>query len=672
MVRAPKQVDRFLTVETPLGPDVLVATGLEGEESFSRMFRFRLEMLSPDQNIDPNSILRKPVTVSVECERDRRRYFHGIVRTFSAGGILQSRLRRYTAEVVPNLWLLTRNTDCKVFQDKTAKEIIEEVFSDRGMTDYETSKLSGSYRSRTYCVQYRETDFDFVSRIMEEEGIFYYFRHEQGRHVMVLCDNARAYESIDDSTVYMYKGRSGFERIATWARNHAVPTGGVVTRDYNPMEPTANMESNQPTTNNSADRGLTLYDYPGLYDAKGDGDGLASVRIEEEEAATERVVGRGEVRTFTPGGTFSVEGVPGEEGKTYALSWVFHRIVDNTQIVGQLAAPGYMNDFVCLPSSTVFRPPRVTPKAVVKGLQTAVVVGPSGSEIHTDEHGRIKVQFFWDRYGGNDENSSCWIRVAQSWAGPQWGAQFIPRMGHEVVVAFLEGDPDRPLVIGSVYNGRHDPPFDLPGNKTQSGVRSRSSLGGGVSNCNEFRFEDKMGEELLFLHAEKDSKYEVENDEDIYIGNKRTEVVDKGDEKVTLNMGSHTTTIKLGDETRDITVGKRTTTINGDDSLTVKTGNISAKANLGNIDIDATLGKISLTAMQSIELKVGMNSLKVDQMGVTINGMMVKVTGQSMTQISSSGMTTLSSSGMTTVSGTMTTVSGSGMLTLTGGMLMIG
>ena len=672
MVRAPKQVERFLTIDTPLGEDVLIITGMEGDESFSRLFRFRLELISPETDIDPNAILRKPVTVSVVCDRGRRRYFHGIIRSFAATGVLQSRLRRYSAEMVPSFWLLTRNTDCRIFQNQTAVEIIEQVFADRGLTDYDTGKLSASYKQRTYCVQYRETDFDFVSRLMEEEGIFYYFKHEDGRHTVTLCDNARAYEPAADSAVYLMHGRSGFERVMTWARHHAVPTGGVTTRDYNPLEPTANMESTEPTTAQSADRALTFFDYPGLYEQKGDGDSLAGVRIEEEEASTNRTTGRSEVRSFSPGYTFTIDGAEGEEGIEYALSWVSHHIVDNSQVVGgSPQSPGYRNEFACLPATTVFRPPRVTPKAQVRGLQTAVVVGPSGSEIYTDEHGRIKVQFFWDRYGENDENSSCWIRVAQIWAGAQWGAQFIPRIGHEVVVAFLEGDPDRPIVVGSVYNGRNAPPFDLPANKTQSGVRTRSSLNGSSSNCNELKFEDKKGSELVFLHAEKDLLHEVENDETIEIGNdqsilvknNRTEVVDKGDETIT---------IKSGNETREVTVGKRSTKIGNTETLTVKSdistksdmghidtlasmGNITTKASMGNIDLDATLGKISLTAMQSIELKVGMNSVKIDQMGVTVKGMMVKLDGTM----------------MTSVKGMMTEINGTGMLTIKGGMLMI-
>ena len=680
MAHAPQQGDRFLTIKTPLGPDALILTGFTGEESLSRLFRFRLELISARETIDATAIMRQSVTWSVVCEGRRRRYFDGMVRSFSAAGLLQNRLRRYTAEVVPNLWLLTQNADCRIFQEQTAVEIIEAVFRDRGFSAYDTGKLTRSYRKRIYCVQYRETDFDFVSRLMEEEGIFYYFEHADGRHTMVLADGARAYEAIEDSTVHLSHGRSSFERLSTWARNHAVPTGGVATRDYNPLEPGANMESQQPTTAQGADRALTLFDYPGLYDNKSDGDGLASVRIEEEEAAAERAVGRGEVRTFRPAGTFSVEGVPGEQGKTYALTWVAHSAQDNSQMPGQMRPASYDNEFACLPASVVFRPPRVTPKAVARGLQTAVVVGPSGSEIHTDEHGRIKVQFFWDRYGRNDEHASCWIRVAQIWAGPQWGAQFIPRIGHEVVVAFLEGDPDRPLVIGSVYNGRNAPPFDLPANKTQSGVRSRSSLNGSLTTCNEFRFEDKKGSELVFLHAEKDLLHEVENDEDIeignnqtiYVANKRTEVVDKGDESITLKMGSHSTKIELGDESHEVSIGSRETMIGNNETLTVRQnidtrsnmgniatkadmGNITTTASLGNIDTTASLGKITLTAMQGIELKVGASSVTIDQMGVTIKGMMVKLDGTLMTE----------------VKGMMTDVKGTAMLTVKGGILMI-
>jgi type VI secretion system secreted protein VgrG len=316
----------------------------------------------------------------------------------------------------------------------------------------------------------------------------------------------------------------------------------------------------------------------------------------------------------------------------------------------------YQNQFTCTPSGLPYRPARESPKPFVQGTQTAVVVGPPGEEIFTDKYGRVKVQFHWDRKGKNNADSSCWVRVGTPWAGKNWGMIHIPRIGQEVIVDFEEGDPDRPIIIGSVYNADMMPPYDLPANKTQSGVKSRSSQNGTPANFNELRFEDKKGAEDIYFHAEKDFHRVVENDDDLKVGNNqtiqvannRTEVVQKGHEKVTIEKGNRSVTLGMGNDTHQIKMGNRDVKIDmGNDALTIKMGNQTTKLDLG---------KSQTEALQSIELKVGQSSIKLDQMGVTIKGMKVSVEGQILTE----------------VKGLMTNVNATAILQVKGGLTMIG
>ncbi len=633
------QADRWLRVTTPFGPDVLKLESFEGEEGMSRLFAFRLHMLSENDALDPAEILGKSVTFSLYRAGGERRPFNGICSRFASASTESRGLRAYTAEIVPSLWFLTRNADCRIFQNQTFPQIIEQIFSDRGITDYET-RIRGEHPTREYCVQYRETDFDFVSRLMQEEGIFYFFRHAEGQHTLVLSDQKTAYEACAESMVEFRPGSADWDGVSAWSRGFAFTYGANVARDYNFKTPTTNMEARSTSIVRLADNSrFTVYDYPGRYDQKQpSGAEFVKVHMEEEEAGHETCAGAGKCFSFTPGGTFGFSNLPSEEGKTYVLTEVRHWATDPTHMSSQGAKADYGNSFSCIPATVVFRPPRETPKGLVRGPQTAVVVGPSGEEIYTDEYGRIKVQFHWDRVGTRNEQSSCWIRVAQPWAGTNWGQIFIPRIGQEVVVDFLEGDPDRPLVVGSVYNAAVMPPYELPANKTQSGILTRSTLNGTAQNANELRFEDKKGSEEIFFHAEKDFTREVENDDSLDVGNDQT------------------ITIK-NNRTEEVTQGNETVTIKqGNRSVEISMGNESLKVKMGNQTTNIDLGSSTTEAMQSIELKVGQSSVKVDQMGVTIKGAMIKIEGTAMTDVKAP----------------MTTVSGDGMLTLKGGIIMIG
>jgi type VI secretion system secreted protein VgrG len=666
---------------SPLGQDVLLLTGFSGDEGLSRLFSFRLAMLSENDSIAPADIVGKSVTWSVSQHDQPPRYFNGLVSRFAAGQTGARGLRMYRAEVVPWLWFLTRTANCRIFQNKSVPDIVQGLFDELGYSDYQAN-LQRSYAKWDYCVQYRETAFNFVSRLMEQEGIFYFFNHSDGKHTLVLADSKSAYTDCVESQITYAKGGGSLNQIDSWEHHYEFRSGKWTQTDYNFETPSTNLLS---TTNTLVQlpgvQNFELFDFPGEYEVKGDGDAWTKVRMEEEEAPYDVATGSGGCCTFTPAGKFTLDAPAGstEAGKSYVLTAVRHSAVDTTFVsTGQ--TPDYSNTFTCIPDSVTFRAPRLTPKPLAQGPQTAVVVGPSGEEIYTDKYGRVKVQFFWDRLGKKDENSSCWIRVAELWAGKNWGMIFNPRIGQEVVVEFLEGDPDRPMITGRVYNADQMPPYTLPANQTQSGVKTRSSKGGGTSDFNELRFEDKKDSEEVYFHAQKDFNRVVENNDTLKVGSSqaddgsqtieiwkdRTETVKTGNEKVTIEQGNRDVTVKTGNDTHTVEQGNRDVIVKmGNDTHDIKMGNREVKIEMGNDTLTISmgnqttkldLGQSSTEAMQSIELKVGMSSVKLDQTGVTIQGMMVKINGQVQTQ----------------VQGTMTEVSGNAMLQLSGAVTMIG
>jgi type VI secretion system secreted protein VgrG len=670
------QAGRLLSATTPLGKDVLLLTAFSGEEELSRLFRYDLEFLSENDSIKAKDIVGKPVGWSVHQAASagtEPRRFHGVISRFAAGPLKVRGLRAYRAEVVPWLWFLTRTADCRIFQNKTAPDIVKAVFDALGFADYQFN-LQKSYETREYCVQYRETAFQFVSRLLEQEGAFYSFKHEEAKHTLVVADQKGAYAAVPDSPIPYALGSLAVQHVSAWERRFAFRTGKWANTDYNFETPATSLLAATNTTIALPDAPkYEVFDYPGLYLNKGVGDGVVAVRMEEEEAGYDTAAGASRCPSFTPGGKFTLEHHDVDaENQDYVLTSVRHQAAD-TSYAGE-GVSHYGNTFTCIPASVLFRPERQTPRPTVRGPQTAVVVGPSGEEIYVDKYGRVKVQFFWDRQGKKDENSSCWIRVSQNWAGKNWGLVFHPRIGQEVVVDFLEGDPDRPLITGRVYNAVQTTPYDLPDNKTQGGVKSRSSKGGGAANFNELRFEDKKGSEDVYFHAEKDFHRVVENDDDLKVGhdqtievkNDRTEKVKEGNEKVTIEKGDRTIevttgndthTVKKGDRTVEVTTGNDTHNIKkGNRAVTIDMGNDTLTIKMGNRTTKLNLGKDETEAMQSIELKVGQSSVKVDQMGVTIKGMMISIEGQV----------------QTSVKGVMTQVQGSAMLQLSGGIIMIG
>ena len=525
------QENRLLSITTPLGEDVLLLTSLSGHEGISRLFSFGLELLSENKSISFDDIVGQPVTAKLLLsETGTPRYFSGIVSRFAQSGA-DARFTKYHMEVVPWLWFLTRTANCRIFQNLSVTDIIKQVFSDCKVSSYKIS-TTNTYDPLEYCVQYRETDFNFVSRLMEHNGIFYYFEHTESGHTLVLADSSSTLSKcpVQSSARLAPTVAQQLEPVVTsWQMEQELRSGKYTLLDYNFETPSASMlatESSVVKVDSNA--GYEIFDYPGDYLTAQKGTPVAEVRMQEEEAGHMIASGGSTCRTFITGCLFDLEEHDVSSlNQSYLLTEVHHIASVGSTFVGGSGDAAYSNHFTCIQSSVPYRPTRLTPKPFVQGPQTALVVGPSGEEIYVDQYGRVKVQFYWDRKGQKNENSSCWIRVSQPWAGKGWGGIYNPRIGQEVIVSFLEGDPDRPIITGRVYNADQTVPYTLPDNGTRSTMKSSSSKGGGTSKFNEVRFEDKAGSEQLFLNAQKDMDVNVINDSRESVGGSRNLVITK-------------------------------------------------------------------------------------------------------------------------------------------------
>ena len=624
-------------IDTPLGKDVLLLRGFKGTESISRLFSFELDLLSENSSISFPDILGKNVTISLKQPDESYRYLNGIISRF-AQHATEEQFTAYSAEMVPWLWLLTRNADCRIFKNKSIPDIIIEVFNDLGFNDY-TNSLQSSYDPLEYCVQYRESSFNFVSRLMEQYGIFYFFKHEQGKHTLVMADSPTAHSSCPGQSSIRHVTVSGGPQedvITGWKIEQELRTGKYSHTHYNFETPSTSLMSSEPTVYEvGGNSKFETYHYFGEHMTKGAGQTLSKIRMEEEEAGHLVAHGTSHCRMFVSGFKFTLEEHPRKDMNIdYVLTEIQHTAVTDAYPSSRLAeGESYSNTFTCIPLSVPFRPLRVTGRPKINSLQSAVVIGPAGEEIYTDQFGRTKVQFFWDDQG----MCTAWVRVSQIWAGNNWGAMFLPRIGQEVLVDFEEGDPDHPVIVGRVYNAQQMPMCPLPDKQNISGFRSHSTKGGGDHDANVLTFDDTNGSEVFYMRAQKDMAVRVENNDDLHvyndqtitIHNNRTEVVEQGNETITIKQGN-----------RDVTISM---------------GNDSLKISMGNQSIKLDMGASTTEAMQSITLKVGQSSVVLDQMGVTIKGMQIQIEGQIQTQ----------------VKGLMTQVNGDAMLTLKGGITMI-
>jgi|CXWL01.1.fsa_nt_gi type VI secretion system secreted protein VgrG len=573
------QENRLIAIDTPLGPDVLLLRGFTGHEAISRLFNFELDLLSTDPEIKFEKIIGQKVTIRVRLGKEKERFFHGIISRFMQTGS-DTGLANYRATMVPALWFLTRTADCRIFQNKKVPDIIQEIFKENGVTDVK-AVLKGTYEPRDYCVQYRETDFNFVSRLMEQYGIFYFFEHEEKKHTLVIADDLSAHQTcpVQPKVFWNPQGSDTLDEdvITTLQCEETFRFGKYAVTDYNFETPSTSLRAEVKTQIEvGGNSKYEIYDYPGEYGKKAEGDGIAKIRMQEEEAQYKVISGSGTARVFTTGYKFTLQDyVRKDINGDYVLTQVQHVASVGGAYTSGAAGGGaegdYSNSFSCIPAKRPFRSPQVTPKPMVQGPQTAVVVGKSGEEIWTDKYGRVKVQFHWDRYGKMNESSSCWVRVSQLWAGKNWGAMFIPRIGQEVIVEFLEGDADQPIITGRVYNAEQTVPYALPAEQTKSTIKSNSSKGGGGSN--EFRFEDKKGSEEIFLHGQKDWTIAIENDknqtvghdETLSVGNNRTKKVGV-DQSETIGSNK---TIKVGTNHTEAIGANKTMTVGGNHTETI-------------------------------------------------------------------------------------------------------
>jgi type VI secretion system secreted protein VgrG len=600
-------------------------------EELGRLFEFDLELLSEDREIDPDRLLGQNMTVRLDLPSEDTRYFNGFVSRFLHTGMMEVaaggrelEYAAYRATLRPWLWFLTRTADCRIFQEKTVPEIVKQIFRERGFTDFEEA-LYGSFRKWTYCVQYRETDFNFVSRLMEQEGIYYYFAHENGHHKLVLCNDVGSHRPVAGYARIPYYPPTHSERrerdhIYEWAFGREVQPGSYALNDFDFERPRANLRTKSRVPRRHALADFEMYDYPGEYTQNGDGETYARLRIEELQAQHEVAYGAGNARGLSVGALFTLEHPPrDDQEREYLVASATHELrsdeYESTR--GQLAAEEvYSCKFSAIDSRQPYRAPRITPKPVIQGPQTAIVVGKAGEEIWPDKYGRVKVQFHWDRYGRSDENSSCWVRVAQLWAGKRWGAMYIPRIGQEVIVEFLEGDPDQPIITGRVYNGDAMPPYELPGNASMSTLKSNSTKGGG--GFNEIRFEDKKGSEQVFVHGQKDLDVRIGNDRREWIGKDRHLIV-KNDRIEKVEAGFHLTVGTDHFEKTGVAWS-----VDAGKSIDAKAGTKVAME--GGMEVHVKGGMtVVVEAGVQLTLKVGGNFVDISPAGVTIQGTLVMI-----------------------------------------------
>jgi type VI secretion system secreted protein VgrG len=656
-----KQDTLHLKVTTPFGADKLLLRAFGGEERISGLFLFTLEMVSTDKGLDFSAIVGKGVTVTHLLNDGTERHYHGVVARFMQEDN-NERFTTYYAELRPWLWLLTKSADCRIFQNKSVPDIIKQVFSDLGFSDFRDS-LSATYQPRDFCVQYNETAFAFVSRLMEDEGIFYFFEHEDGKHTLVLADDADAHKKCPglESAEYQQSAieHTNDHAVTRCSIEEQVVTGKFAHDDFNFELPSTDLKV-EAVGDGAAQR---VYEYPGGFSKKDGGEKRANTRLEACEHPMKVLRGEGYVRAFRPGFKFDLRKHYREDAnKTYVLRWVSH----------QATQEQYTNSFEAFPLDVPFRPPRDTPRPAVSGVQTAIVVGKAGEEIWTDKYGRVKVQFHWDQLGKKDENSSCWIRVDYGWAGKAWGGIFLPRIGQEVIVSFEEGDPDRPVVTGAVYNAEQTVPYPLPAQQTRSTIKSNTSKGG--AGFNEIRFEDKKDGEEVYLHAQRDHNIVVEHDRTKKVLNNETNEIKKdrsttiqeGNDTYVVAKGNRLFQVNTGNETYEVK-GTRELTVTGDETHTDKanfthkvTGNYELKVT-GNLTIDVTgnvtfksKGSMTHEAQMSMTNKAAMSMTNEAQMSMT-NKAGMSLTNEAQMAITNKGnaSNTVESSGITSVKGAL-------------------
>ncbi|MHB1304702.1 MAG: type VI secretion system Vgr family protein [Acidiphilium sp.] len=623
----------LLNITTPLGQQPFTIMSVDGKGAISTCFHYTVILRSGTAPIDVDQILYKPVTIDIGQGGSHKCFLNGMVSKIEqipassvGSGLLGAQSYwDYELAIVPKLAFLDQTTDCRFFENKNAVDIAKTILNQFGITDLDF-RVSGNPPVRPYTVMFNETYLGFFQRILAEAGLFYFFEHSETKHTLVVGDSASAFHTMPASPI-KFASQSAIEAgIQTWQRGDATARGNTDHGDYNPSSAATPIKGAEPTiltASGTADR--SHYHWPSLAPDSSTAQAAAKREMQAHEARAQIFTGGASIPNLYPGGKFSLTGDPTADGGTteYVLREVSLSVTDAAGGVnGGKTSDTWL--FLKAIKASVPWQPIPLPKPKLAGLYSATVIGPSGEEIYTDDLGRIKVKFPWDHRDETTPSGSFWLRVIQPWAGNGWGAQFIPRVGQEVAVTFLEGDIDRPVAIGALYNSTNKPIF-APADKNKSGFRSRSTKGGGTADYNEFSFDDTKGSEIVLLHAQKDHKIEVENDQTMDVGHNRTVTVKK-DETITVD-GNQTETVK----------GNRSFKVDGKHAEQVK----------GTQSITVTQA-VTYESMQSITLKVGGNSIKIDQTGITLSGTMIKVSAEAQLQTTgaiaqhnASGMMTL-------------------------------
>jgi len=701
MPKISRQVEKlFLKLSGEQAGD-LICLGARIRDQLSRIPEMRMEFYSTSSAFDPAELLGTRVTL--EAENGFK--FSGICISVEDLGH-QDSIDLFAAEIRPWPWLLSIGSDNRVFQNLTTPEIVKKVFGAMPETGDMTDKTTGTFEKREYCVQFGESNLDFVNRLLEEEGIYFYFDHSGSEEKIVLADSVSAHTNqgkIPYSTSNLVgDSQAHSNSIFEWAELGRVVSGKVSLFDYDMTKPSVDLKVRAASgaAGGKKAKEVEHYKTSGHYTLANKGEEIAKREVEAHSAGAARARGLSNAAKVVTGGIFTLDhaersAVDGDYLVTRATHYMMfnpgfgsenkHSVNRNAERIDYPSEMGlFETEFEVQKSSVQYRPPKMTGWPQVPNLLTAVVTGPKGDEIHTDEFGRVRVIFPWDRLGKADESASMWVRCVMPWAGNGWGMFSIPRIGMEVIIQFERGNIDRPYCTGVVYNGTNAPPYPLPAEATKVGMRTNSSKGGG--GFHELTFDDKKDAETVFFQSEKDYKQVIKNNAEITIGLEKkdkgsliqtihmhkTETIKEGDLTLTVEKGNRITKVKT-DDTETIE-GKSTTEITGDTSLTIKTGNktekvstgnsslevsvgnLDALVKTGNIKIEAALGKITITALQEIELKVGANSIKIGPAGVTVAGTMVTLDGTAMTEVKAP----------------VVMVKGSGMAQISGGVVMVG
>jgi type VI secretion system secreted protein VgrG len=610
----------LLQLDCPLGPNALIPIALSAREGIGTPYAYSLALVSEQAGIDPDQMLHQRGCVTLRRDADIARYFSGVFQEFAPSGTPRSGMASYSALIVPRFWFLCQTIDCRIFQEKSVVDILQQMFDDAGV-ERVSFRVAGERTPMPYTTQFNETDFQFATRLMEQAGYFYFFEHDGDGETLVIADNNTAFSDIPQATLRFDASDEAEDVLVTWRNPGSTAWGSVSLRDYDPTAPTKALQATDKASDSAgqAER-RDVFRWPAVTFQNEEVSDRARRMIEASAAAVSQSGSSSTFRGLVAGGRFTLKDDPlgGGGGGAYVVTSLSAEVIDETWDTAG-GSSHYSNSFACLPDAIPWRQQIATARPTMAGIHAAVVLGPEGEEIHTDDLGRVKVRFFWDWRRETNAAQAVWARVMQPWAGNQWGAQFIPRVGTEVAVAFVDNDPDRPIVLGGLYNANQTPIYS-ESEKTKSGFRSRSTIGGGRSEFNEFTFDDKKGSERVYLRGQKDLATEIRHNASHSVGNDRSR--------------------RVGNDETVSVAGQQTITVTGNRQVEIKRGNDSLTVDEGDITIESSSGNITVRAMQSITLSVGNSTIRIDPGSISIEATSISISG-AMVSIEGDGETSI-------------------------------